>query len=260
MPQVMPRRLYIRSTIQRIEDAQHLPLGHRELHYSSRRGAYFATTTLRTLTGYSLRCTEEDNLASTELFMFTKIDLENALLDSARLGYILASCPRLRTLLVEVGDACVGTGEVDFASLGDALRQHGKTLKHLHLEVIPNEICASPFGDLNILSMLQSLVVPFVALFGQEDESKAGELDWLVDTLPNSLQLFGGTDIENESECAELESVLGKFVIFDEHKALSTLWARRIGQAYSGLTSSAWEDIGVQRSRYGKVWSVLKRR
>ncbi|KAK4626519.1 hypothetical protein CLAFUW4_04809 [Fulvia fulva] len=118
------------------------------------------------------------------------IRLTYALIDAKGLKNLLLSSPCVETLSIEWGDSCVGSCELRYDELGDAIRichanRSLHNLKSLTLddraaqdfarEDLDDEVFP-PLGDLRVLSILQTLDVPQSALVGV-DESLDADTD-----------------------------------------------------------------------------------
>ncbi|GAB1727646.1 hypothetical protein NU195Hw_g7348t1 [Hortaea werneckii] len=123
------------------------------------------------------------------------LELLTSSIDAEGVRTILTICPSLRSLAIHWADAVTGLFHtVNWGSIGDILRQYGKRLQKLRLDVtgkdpsVPRGTSGKPLGSLQGLDRLQNLAVPAHALRGDVgmlvDVPSVAELS---DLLPSSL-------------------------------------------------------------------------
>ncbi|KAI6845440.1 hypothetical protein KC364_g7784 [Hortaea werneckii] len=123
------------------------------------------------------------------------LELLTSSIDAEGVRTILTICPTLRSLAIHWADAVTGLFHtVNWGSIGDILRQNGRKLQRLRLDVtgkdpsIPRGTSGKPLGSLHRLERLQDLAVPAHALRGDVgmlvDVPSVAELS---DLLPSSL-------------------------------------------------------------------------
>lgn len=123
------------------------------------------------------------------------LELLTSSIDAEGVRTILTICPSLRSLAIHWADAVTGLFHtVNWGSIGDILRQYGRKLQKLRLDVtgkdpsVPRGTSGKPLGSLQGLDRLQDLAVPAHALRGDVgmlvDVPSVAELS---DLLPSSL-------------------------------------------------------------------------
>lgn len=133
------------------------------------------------------------------------LNLVDSICNGPALGDMLSRCPSLRDLRIEWGlSNDEWEDELDFGSIGDALRRHGQGLEVLELdcrEAYPyayeyDEDDLGYIGSLRELARLKKLTLPLDMLIGrQEDDDVADDTDYLAawrcqlgESLPPSLE------------------------------------------------------------------------
>lgn len=134
------------------------------------------------------------------------ISLGWSLMDGDGLESLLTLCPQLSTLKVEWGSATVGSSDMNFNSMGDALRRHATNLETLDLdprdsfEVVDGGESMGRIGSLRELPKLRRLRISEVMLLGEDDSdlydsdsSEAADIQpplKLEEVLPENLESY----------------------------------------------------------------------
>ncbi|KAK4957501.1 hypothetical protein LTR10_005466 [Elasticomyces elasticus] len=179
-----------------------------------------------------------------------------SLLDAVGLQRLLVACPDLETLSVHWGSATVGISSIEYALFGQALRDHGKRLKNLHLkpedaEVFDDSLDSDPpLGSLKELAVLRLLNVTHHALCGTTGTAPG----YLAQTLPYSLRTLRIADaqVDDEDWNEELLDVMRD----DSFSELSTIRVQR-GDGFT-LSAEA-KEAGWKDEESNRFWVVLKK-
>lgn len=142
-----------------------------------------------------------------------KLDLVDSICNGPALADMLSRCPSLRDLRIEWGlSNDEWEDELDFRSIGDALRRHGQALEVLELdcrEAYPyayeyDEDELGHIGSLRELGRLKKLTLPLDMLIGRQDDDDDDDTEaWtfqLGETLPASLEQLHFLSCENDKQ------------------------------------------------------------
>lgn len=188
-----------------------------------------------------------------------RLFLDFSLIDGNGLRTLLTACSDLETLSIQWGSSIVGPARIEYDRMGQALRQYGRKLKTLRLRpeeaetFEDDEDSYPPLGSLKQLTLLRTLTLPYVALFGGADLSGDRSPIWLRDVLPASLKTLRIADADVEED-EVLDAQLLEVMKDEQFEDLSTIRVSR-GEPFSETA----QNVGWDDSESNKYWVVLKR-
>lgn len=220
---------------------------------------------LEILKGFAVRCDSDLDFGPVSLVSIKRVDVRKSLIDAAGFTKILSACPRLEVLSVEWGSATVGDCEIKYDTIGDALREHGTSLRKLILK--PQEAfyfeqwdAQAPLGNLKALSSLELLSVPQEALMTIDDSDESNEgsgaqdsQNVLVDVLPNSLSTLKITECDVDDP-GFLDGQLSRLMADDCFASVQAIRLERGEPFGMDAVNLGWDDKESNR-----FWVVLKR-
>jgi hypothetical protein len=190
------------------------------------------------------------------------MQLLDAIIDGAQLSDMLSRCPKLKELHISWGlSADDWDDDLDFDSIGDALRRHGQRLERLELDFRKAYLYAyeddpmGRIGSLRKLTHLKVLRLQHDALIGRrgdghhsddddvEDNTSIDETLKLVELLPRSLEILQlySSEIAEEQLDDQIYELIDPNDGQMEHLHTVIMGKRARGFSHPEITEFGWE-------------------